>query len=277
MNTTELEMKKLNLIQKNNIIAMDNINSKQNIESKQITELTEKLAELNAFIVKYNITEGQVYDVLIKQKNELEQQFNTLNVNNQNNLNIKEFAKKIITKEHDTKKYFKKFIESTSINALIHSPTQVGKTAATKDFIEICLDAKLPVIVSCDNKSDQLEQFYNRIANDFNSSDVTLVKACNPKIGKILKDCFENDKKVIIFCLDNASQIKKIKEQIVLLMTLENIKLKKIVIAHDEGDVITKDYNIEDLENDQSERHKEWIKMIQYFSNVGSNKNKCIK
>lgn len=236
------------------------------MNTQQLTMLTEKLTKINQFINAYDSKTGYLYDALVKQKCEIEQQFNTLNVNNQNNLNMKEFAKKIITKEHDTKKYFKKFIESTSINALIHSPTQVGKTAATKDFIEICLDAKLPVIVSCDNKSDQLEQFYTRIANDFNSSDVTLVKACNPKIGKILKDCFENDKKVIIFCLDNASQIKKIKEQIVLLMTLENIKLKKIVIAHDEGDVITKDYNIEDLENDQSESHKEWIKMIQYFS-----------
>ena len=195
------------------------------MNTQQLTMLTEKLTKINQFINAYDSKTGYLYDALVKQKCEIEQQFNTLNVNNQNNLNMKEFAKKIITKEHDTKKYFKKFIESTSINALIHSPTQVGKTAATKDFIEICLDAKLPVIVSCDNKSDQLEQFYTRIANDFNSSDVTLVKACNPKIGKILKDCFENDKKVIIFCLDNASQIKKIKEQIVLLMTLENIKL----------------------------------------------------
>lgn len=242
------------------------VNITYTMNTQQLTMLTEKLTKINQFINAYDSKTGYLYDALVKQKCEIEQQFNTLNVNNQNNLNMKEFAKKIITKEHDTKKYFKKFIESTSINALIHSPTQVGKTAATKDFIEICLDAKLPVIVSCDNKSDQLEQFYTRIANDFNSSDVTLVKACNPKIGKILKDCFENDKKVIIFCLDNASQIKKIKEQIVLLMTLENIKLKKIVIAHDEGDVITKDYNIEDLENDQSESHKEWIKMIQYFS-----------
>ena len=108
MNTAEQkQMKKLNLIQKNNIIAMDNINSKQNIESKKITELTEKLAELNQIIVKYNITEGN----LIKEKNELEQQFNTLNVNNQNNLNMKAFAKKIIEKEHNIRKHFKKSVK----------------------------------------------------------------------------------------------------------------------------------------------------------------------
>lgn len=46
-----------------------------------------------------------------------------------------------------------------SINCLLHAPTQVGKTDATKDFIEVCLNAN----VSCDNKTDQLTQFYNRI------------------------------------------------------------------------------------------------------------------
>ena len=187
------------------------------MNTEQLNMMTEKLAKINQFINEYGGNGGSLYDALVKEKCEIEQQFNSYNVFIRNNDNIKEFAKKIIKKEHCTKKYFKKFIESNSINALIHSPTQVGKTAATKDFIEVCLDAKLPVIVSCDNKSDQLEQFYNRISNDFNSSDVTLVKACNPKIGKILKDCFENDKKIIIFCLDNASQIKKIKEQIVFL------------------------------------------------------------
>jgi hypothetical protein len=203
--------------------------------TEQVKILTEKLTNINRLIEDCNITEGQVYDFLIKEKNEIEQQFNTYNVYIRNNSNIKEFAKKIIKKEHNIKKHFKTFIESDSINALIHSPTQVGKTAATKDFIEICLDEKLPVIVSCDNKSDQLEQFYNRISNDFCSDNVTLVKTCNPKFGKIMTDCFKNNKKIVIFCLDNASQIKKVKEQIVLSVTLENIKLKKIVIAHDEG------------------------------------------
>ena len=267
MNTTELEMKKLNLIQKNNIIAMDNINSKQNIESKQITELTEKLAKINEIIVKYNTNGGQFYDVLIKEKNELEQQFNTLNVNNQNNLNMKAFAKKIIEKEHIVKTFFKKIIEKNNVNALIHSPTQVGKTAAAKEFIEFCLDENIPIIVSCDNKSDQLNQFYSRISNDLNNENVTLVKMSDSKFEDIIDDCFINRKNIIIFCLDNASQIKKVKRAISSVLALhKKIKLGKIAIIHDEGDVITKDYDIENLNDDQSESHKEWLKMTQYFS-----------
>jgi len=263
MNAEQIEVltgKKMNLNQKSNKSVKDNMNA------ERIEILAGKLTKINRLIEEFNITEGQVYDVLIKEKNELEQQFNTYNVYIRNNSNIKEFAKKIIKKEHNIKKHFKKFIESDSVNALIHSPTQVGKTAATKDFIEICLDEKLPVIVSCDNKSDQLEQFYNRISNDFCSDNVTLVKACDPKLGNIITDCFKNNKKIVIFCLDNASQIKRVKEQIVLMVALENIKLKKIIIAHDEGDVITKDFDIENLKDDQSESHKEWLKMINYFS-----------
>ncbi len=262
VNAEQIEIsteKKLNLNQKSNKIAKDTMNA------EQIEILTEKLTKINQLIEECNITEGRVYDYLIKEKKEIEQQFNTFNVYIRNNSNIKEFAEKIIKKEHNIKKYFKKFIESDSVNALIHSPTQVGKTAATKDFIEICLDENLPVIVSCDNKSDQLEQFYNRISNDFCSDNVTLVKACNSKLGKIMTDCFKNNKKIVIFCLDNASQIKRVKEQIALIVTLENIKLTKIVIAHDEGDVITKDCDIENLKDDQSESHKEWLKMINYF------------
>ena len=122
------------------------VNITYTMNTQQLTMLTEKLTKINQFINAYDSKTGYLYDALVKQKCEIEQQFNTLNVNNQNNLNMKEFAKKIITKEHDTKKYFKKFIESTSINALIHSPTQVGKTAATKDFIEIC---DLALVLCC--------------------------------------------------------------------------------------------------------------------------------
>jgi len=236
------------------------------MDAKQIEYFTNRLAKVNKWLSECDNTEDAFYSFLIKEKSHIEQKFNNHNVSIRNETNIKEFAKKIIKKEHNIKKKYKKFIDSESINALITSPTQVGKTGATKDFIEVCLDANLPVIVSCDNKSDQLEQFYSRISNEFDSRNVTLVKASDPKLGKIIKECFENNKNFIIFCLDNASQIKKVKEQIVLMIDLEDVNIKKIVVAHDEGDVITKDYNIEDIEKDQSESHKEWLKMSKYFS-----------
>ena len=266
MNAEQIEVltgKKMNLNQKSNKIVKDTMNAEQNtMNAKQIEVLTEKLTEINDFIVKYNITEGN----LIKEKKELEQQFNNLNVNNQNILNMQTFAKKIINKEHTVKTFFKKIIEKNNVNALIHSPTQVGKTAAAKEFIEHCLDENLPVIVSCDNKSDQLEQFYNRISNELNNENVTLVKMSDSKSTDIVEDFFKkNNKKIVMFCLDNTSQIKKIRRVMMAVRGLR-IKLEKIAIIHDEGDVITKDCNIEDIENDQSESHKEWLILTQYIS-----------
>ena len=265
MNAKQFEIltgKKLNLNQKTNKIVKDTKNTEQdNMDSKQIKELTEKLTEINDIIVKYNITEGN----LIKEKNELEQQFNNLNVNNQNILNMQAFAKKIINKEHNVKTFFKKIIEKNNVNALIHSPTQVGKTAAAKEFIEHCLNENVPVIVSCDNKSDQLNQFYSRISKELNNENVTLVKMSDLKYGDIIEDCLRNNKKIIMFCLDNASQIKKLRKEIMTVRCLR-IKLEKIAIIHDEGDVITKDCDIENLNDDQSESHREWLILTQFFS-----------
>lgn len=255
--------KKLNLNQKTNKIVKDTKNTEQdNMDSKQIKELTEKLTEINNIIVKYNITEGN----LINEKKELEQQFNNLNVNNQNILNIQAFAKKIINKEHTVKTFFKKIIEKNNVNALIHSPTQVGKTAAAKEFIEHCLNENVPVIVSCDNKSDQLNQFYSRISKDLNNENVTLVKMSDSKYENIIEDCLKNNKKIIMFCLDNASQIKKVRRAIMSGLGLRKKKLEKIAIIHDEGDVITKDCDIENLNDDQSESHRDWLILTQYFS-----------
>jgi hypothetical protein len=82
----------------------------------------------------------------------------------------------------------------------------------------------------------------------------------------IVEDCFKkNNKKIVMFCLDNATQIRKLRRAIMSVRGLR-IKLEKIAIIHDEGDVITKDCNIEDIENDQSESHKEWLILTQYIS-----------
>lgn len=130
----------------------------------------------------------------------------------------------------------------------------------------MCLNANVPVIVSCDNKTDQLTQFYNRISNDFDSYNVTFVKASDTKFNKIVDDCFKNNKKIVIFCLDNVSQITKVKREIVNIVSGDNIKIKKIALIHDEADVISKDSNVDEIEEEQSESHKEWLKLCKYFN-----------
>jgi len=184
--------------------------------------------------------------------------------------NVKNFAKKIIEQEHDTTVTYKSFIESDAINCLITAPTQIGKTDATKTFIETCMDYNMPVIVSCDNKTDQLEQFFQRVSNDLETEDIAFLKAndktSDKKFNTNLIKSFKNGKNVIIFCLDNAAQIKRVKDQIVLLTASENIIIERIALIHDEGDVVTKDFDIEHTKPDQSESHQEWLKMVEYFS-----------
>lgn len=233
--------------------------------TENLAQMAQELKDINEMINKY--PDEPFY---LKKRNEIEQKFNSHNTSIRNKINVKYFAEKIVKKEHNIKTSYKKFIESDQITCLITAQTQVGKTDATKNFIEVCLDSKLPVVVSCDNKTDQLSQFYSRMSNEFDSEDVTLVKASDTKLGCILKDCLINEKKVVVFCLDNASQIKKVKEQFVLITTLENVKIKKIAIIHDEGDVVTKDFDVENIDEDQSESHKEWLRLIQYFPKQGT-------
>ena len=222
----------------------------------------EQLAKINEML---NLASGPTFDILMTAKLNLEQHLNTVNTTSRNETNVKNFAKKVIETEHDKTKSYIEFINSKSVNCLLHAPTQVGKTNATKDFIEVCLNANVPVIMSCDNKTDQLVQIHTRISNDFEAEDITFVKATDNKFAKIVEDCFKNNKKIVIFCLDNISQIKKIKEKIITLVSGDNIKIPKIALIHDEGDVITKDPNVETVEEEQSESHKEWLRLCNYF------------
>jgi hypothetical protein len=96
-----------------------------------------------------------------KQCQEIAEMLSNLNVNNRNEMNVRNFAEQIINKENKKAKKYIKLLESLSVNALITAPTQVGKSAATREFIEACLSQDIPVIVSTDNKKDQCEQLYS--------------------------------------------------------------------------------------------------------------------
>jgi len=182
-----------------------------------------------------------------------------------NYTDIKEFASGIISDANQKKREYKSFLYNDTKSGLIFAPTQVGKTNATKDFMEVCMAHNIPVVVSCDNKTDQLEQFYSRIQNEFSNTDAVLLKAGDKNFKKDLKDNLKITKKIIIFCLDNSAQIARIKEHLNTNITLENITFDKFCIIHDEGDVVTKDYDVEKINDDQSESHKEWLSFVSYF------------
>jgi hypothetical protein len=75
--------------------------------------------------------------------------------------------------------------------------------------MEVCMEHDIPIVVSCDNKTDQLEQFYSRIKIDFSNTNAILLKAGDKNFKKDLKDNLKITKKIIIFCLDNNAQISK--------------------------------------------------------------------
>jgi len=158
---------------------------------------------------------------------------------------------------------YTEFLENNYKTGLFYAPTQVGKTLHVKDFINICTSKNLPIIISCDNKTDQIDQFYQRISDE--TDDIVLLKILDRKFSKKLRECFANKKQFIIFCLDNAAQIQKVKEQIALIIALDRISVNKIVIIHDEGDIITKDINIDDIEETQAQSHQEWLRLFSFL------------
>jgi hypothetical protein len=58
---------------------------------------------------------------------------------------------------------------------LITAPCQVGKTNSILNVIESCITSNVSVVLSCDNKNNQLVQIFNRLCN-FISDKPTFLK-----------------------------------------------------------------------------------------------------
>jgi hypothetical protein len=186
-----------------------------------------------------------------------------LNVSNRNKNKTEKFAKQIIEKENIKKNKYVKFIESESMNCIITAPTQVGKSEATKTLIEQSFGLNVPVIVTTDNKTDQQEQLYYRLRNGLYGADVTLIKVIDKDFGIVLDKCIEQkNKRFVIFCMDNNTQIRKLKKELGYLSIKKYFDIEKIMLIHDEGDCITKDLEIDEIKSYQAKSHKEWIELI---------------
>ncbi len=204
-----------------------------------------------------------------EQQNALSNTFAQLNTENRNMDRVQNFTEKVLEKSNKKITKIQKFIESESMNCLIYAPTQVGKTAATRQFIECCLERNVPVIVSTDNKTDQQEQMYERIKNDLIGTEVEMMRVSDKRFVSNFENNIKNNKnRMVIFCLDNSSQIKKLTMCIggTLMTSRKNFEfIKKIAIIHDEADTVTKDKNVETVSNDQPLSHKLWIELFGYF------------
>lgn len=229
-------------------LVMKNINENGVEIDKVVNEAFETLSE----------------DDLMKIGNE----FVNINVGNRNKENIINFTEKIINKENQKKWKYEKMLLSKSVNALIYAATQVGKSKAMCDFIRVCLKDNVPVIVSSDNKTDQLEQLYERMKAELGDTSVKMMKIAETNYNSMKNAFEESGNRVVLFCLDNSSQIEKMISNISQLhCRYDNVKsIKKIALIHDEADTVTKDKNIKKITEEQAESHKKWIELVDFLN-----------
>lgn len=226
--------------------------------NEQIKVLSEKMSNEQDITKKMEI---------INNLNDLLAKFSELNLNNRNKATVETFAEKIVNKKNKHLEKYVKLINSTSVYGIITAPTQVGKTKSSIDLIETCIKYKVPIIISSDNKTDQQTQLFNRIKADLVGTDsinIELLKIKDASFASSFKKCIINGKIPVIFCLDNASQIEKIIVNFNDCITrkIKNIEtIKKLMIIHDEGDVIQKDHDIKFVNNEQAKSHQKWIEL----------------
>lgn len=137
-------------------------------------------------------------------------------------------------------------------HSIITAPTQVGKTNA---IIDVCKSCKGEMIViSCDNKTDQLNQTFLRLKEHLNVYKIGLL---NNEEKQDIKQKLLNLKTVVIIILNNKTQIKQLTK---FLKSLKNIK--KYTCIHDESDVINKsdvlDYE-QIIKESTPKSHQEWL------------------
>ena len=248
-------------ISRNYLILMNNnMNIEQLLKTANETQRDQLSEIISNFLANANEQETA----------EMGQILSNINVQNRNEDKTKNFAKKIMEKENEKKNRYVKFVESKSVNGIIYAGTQVGKTASTIALIKTFFQYNTPVIVSSDNKTDQQEQIKDRIEKDFISEDITLLKVTDKTFKKDLKECISNgNKRFVIFCLDNNSQIEKLIEQLTSCYTrIPKMKeIEKMAIIHDEADTIAKDQNTDVIDETQAKSHQKWLELKDTINN----------
>lgn len=169
---------------------------------------------------------------------------------------------------------FSRFLASASSGVgLIYGPPQLGKTEISSRLVKECFRQRRMVLFSCDNKSDQLKQTMSRYAGFFAGNDNVVLLAGDKDLASLTDvsiKAIEEEKSVVMFFLDNHSQINKM-NQLVRSLLGETLvprddedppfDLPGITLVHDEGDVITKHPNILKAEASQPVSHQEWIRL----------------
>lgn len=133
--------------------------------------------------------------------------------------------------------------ENSTLNDeyVVYAPTQMGKTGYMLNACKLAKDSGTLIVISVDNKKDQLDQTFTRFS-DCGMPHFKVNEMNTLNINKNLK----KGKSVIIFCLNNASQVSK----------LCNISHRRITVIHDEGDLIHQS----DCDEETGKTQEAWAK-----------------
>jgi small-conductance mechanosensitive channel len=153
---------------------------------------------------------------------------------------------------------------------LTYAPTQVGKTNAIINIVKDCVSRGISIVISSDNKKDQMIQLFNRLVKtveeDYDTFKNCFITTVDNKNFDSIVENMEEYNTFVICLLDNKTQIQKTYEKIISIH--EQKQLGSVCIINDEGDVVTKARNITDVAN-QPESHKKWIEFTQKTSDRG--------
>lgn len=146
-------------------------------------------------------------------------------------------------------------------NYILTTLTQGGKT---KSIIDCCVNeiySKKLIVISCDNLKDQLEQMTKRLEREN-----IVVYTIKTLTHANLEHNLNNGKSVVMVILSNDSQIKKLHDFITHIPIYK--KPSKILFFHDEGDMMNKADDLEDLNDKEiSKSHRRWVNLINCLEN----------
>ena len=114
---------------------------------------------------------------------------------------IKEKKIKTNSIESVLQKKYRYFLESINNNGIIYGPTQIDKTEAIKEYIEVCIVKNVPVILSCDHKTDELIRIYNDVKSNMSGRECSMIITSDTRCAMKVENCIVNSKMFILFCL----------------------------------------------------------------------------
>jgi hypothetical protein len=157
-------------------------------------------------------------------------------------------------------------------NMLVYAPTQMGKTNMMIRMIKDCVSNGISVIISSDNKKDQMCQLFERLTKSVENNYEDMFRDCflttvdNRNFDDLVDEMQEN-KTFVVCCLDNKTQIQRVYEKVMGVHSKG--LLNRLCLIHDKADVITKSTNVSDVLGNQPASHKKWVESMHNYVNNG--------